>query len=206
MQCQGCRAKNCGECPNCKDTKKYGGPGKKKKACVTRNCSKVRLHVLFGDLYYYFTYIGAALASVPPQQTKVAESLVISLMSKADTFLSKFGRHKQSIVGDSNCLFRCLSYILYGTQERHMELRSYLTEFTSLNESHFIALCHPKTVADHVQHMKSVFVWGTHVEIIAVSLLLNKPVMYKSTYLTHQSRTAFIGPSTFGSSQATVKR
>ena len=38
MQCDGCRAKDCGNCINCKDMKRYGGSGKKKKACVMRNC------------------------------------------------------------------------------------------------------------------------------------------------------------------------
>ena len=38
MQCEGCLAKDCGVCINCKDMKRYGGPGKKKKACMKRNC------------------------------------------------------------------------------------------------------------------------------------------------------------------------
>ena len=38
MKCEGCCAKDCGVCITCKDMKKYGGPGKKKKACVKRVC------------------------------------------------------------------------------------------------------------------------------------------------------------------------
>ena len=38
MKCEGCSAKDCGVCITCKDMKKYGGPGKKKKECVKRVC------------------------------------------------------------------------------------------------------------------------------------------------------------------------
>ena len=40
MQCQGCLRSDCGDCTNCKDKKKFGGPGKKKKACIKRLCSR----------------------------------------------------------------------------------------------------------------------------------------------------------------------
>lgn len=39
MKCAGCLASaDCGSCVFCKDKKKFGGPGKKKKGCVTRKC------------------------------------------------------------------------------------------------------------------------------------------------------------------------
>ena len=38
MQCIGCNTKDCGVCPNCKNMKRYGGPGKKKKGCIKRAC------------------------------------------------------------------------------------------------------------------------------------------------------------------------
>ena len=37
--CQGCTQQNCGYCTNCKDMKKFGGLGRKKKACVKRKCT-----------------------------------------------------------------------------------------------------------------------------------------------------------------------
>jgi len=41
MKCEGCLAKDCGICLYCKDKPKYGGPGKKKRACVRRACSSM---------------------------------------------------------------------------------------------------------------------------------------------------------------------
>ena len=36
--CEGCRRDDCGDCSNCQDMTKFGGPGRKKKACILRRC------------------------------------------------------------------------------------------------------------------------------------------------------------------------
>ena len=36
--CVYCTRKDCGECPNCLDKPRYGGEGKKKQACLKRQC------------------------------------------------------------------------------------------------------------------------------------------------------------------------
>lgn len=36
--CVGCRARDCGSCKNCLDKPRFGGPGIKKKACLSRIC------------------------------------------------------------------------------------------------------------------------------------------------------------------------
>ena len=38
MKCEGCLQHECGHCNFCMDMKKYGGPGRLKKACVRRVC------------------------------------------------------------------------------------------------------------------------------------------------------------------------
>jgi len=38
MQCEGCLSTDCGSCSYCKDMKKFGGPGTKKKGCRRRAC------------------------------------------------------------------------------------------------------------------------------------------------------------------------
>lgn len=39
MQCTGCLMSiDCGSCVCCKDMKKFGGPGKKKKGCLKKKC------------------------------------------------------------------------------------------------------------------------------------------------------------------------
>ena len=39
-QCEACLANDCGTCAYCLDMVKYGGPGKKKKACLLRRCQE----------------------------------------------------------------------------------------------------------------------------------------------------------------------
>lgn len=38
QQCHGCLAQDCGNCNNCKDKPKFGGPGRKKQCCIKRKC------------------------------------------------------------------------------------------------------------------------------------------------------------------------
>ena len=39
--CAGCLASDCGKCEYCKDKPKFGGPGRKRQACVHRKCKKL---------------------------------------------------------------------------------------------------------------------------------------------------------------------
>ena len=39
-QCAGCTTSDCGKCVYCMDMVKYGGLGKKKKACLLRRCQQ----------------------------------------------------------------------------------------------------------------------------------------------------------------------
>jgi len=36
--CAGCMRHECGECDNCRDKKRFGGPGSRKQACSERRC------------------------------------------------------------------------------------------------------------------------------------------------------------------------
>ena len=88
----------------------------------------------------------------------------------------EYDRLRYYIVGDGNCLFRSLSFIIFGKQEKHFEVRTFLVQFISMNPSYFKTYCLPLTVQDHVKQMENNFVWGTHAEIFAVSLYFTKPV------------------------------
>ena len=145
MQCHGCLlSSDCGNCKFCKDKKKFGGPGRKKKGCIERICKgKSRLKTSFVNVH---------------------------------TFLSLYDRQMYQIVGDGNCLFRCLSYIIYGNEEKHLDIRLLLIEFMFLNQTSFTSHCHPSSVPEHISKMKHNFVWGTHAEILAMALCFKKPV------------------------------
>ena len=97
-------------------------------------------------------------------------------VDSASLFLSEYGRQRWNIQGDGNCLFRCLSLMLFGTQDRHFDVRTILVKFIALNPSYFSAYCHPSTVKCHVNRMANYSEWGTHTEIFAASLYLKHPI------------------------------
>ena len=45
-KCEPCTREDCRECHFCLDLKKYGGPQRMKKPCISRNCLAVRTHCL----------------------------------------------------------------------------------------------------------------------------------------------------------------
>ena len=52
MQCDGCVKPNCGKCDNCK-YKKFGGLGKKKKACMEKvRTMGIKIRSLMQHLYF----------------------------------------------------------------------------------------------------------------------------------------------------------
>ena len=51
MRCEGCLKSDCGTCSNCKDMKKFGGTGSKKKGCLHRICAAGRIIKVKGVLY-----------------------------------------------------------------------------------------------------------------------------------------------------------
>ena len=184
MKCIGCNTKECGACGNCGDMKKYGGPGKRKKACVKRAClATIKKNIqpavsscIIKCMEYYMHNCFRITFRLPI----LLHSCVSNLKPPvAATFLkSQECCHMHRIIGDGNCLFRSFSYILFCTQDRHLELLAILTEFTSLNAAYFlhICVCNPESVQEHVEKMKKPCVWGTHAEIMALAATLNVPV------------------------------
>ena len=47
----------------------------------------------------------------------------------ASLFLSEYGWKVQRVAGDGNCLFRCLSLLLFGVQDWHFDVRTSLVNF-----------------------------------------------------------------------------
>ncbi|XP_062599776.1 uncharacterized protein LOC134261354 isoform X2 [Saccostrea cucullata] len=45
-------------------------------------------------------------------------------LTRQDEYLAIYGLYRQPIVGDGNCLFRSVSFSLYGNQDHHQELRN----------------------------------------------------------------------------------
>ena len=91
-------------------------------------------------------------------------------------FLLNYNRKMHTIEGDGNCLFRCISYYIFGDENQHLKIRSLLVEFMENNPEYFSAHCHPASVSDHTKRMRNNYVWGTHCEIVAAALLFKVPI------------------------------
>lgn len=55
--CEACLEPDCGQCSNCKNMIKYGGPGTSKQACVHRRCPNMQIVVSFCFIFYEFQFI-----------------------------------------------------------------------------------------------------------------------------------------------------
>ena len=60
---------------------------------------------------------------------------VLQIQNEADLeyqnqnkYLSSFGLQRNPIIGDGNCLFRSISFSLYGHQDNHLQLRNLAVE------------------------------------------------------------------------------
>jgi len=80
-----------------------------------------------------------------------------------------------------------------------MDIRAALVQFMVLNPDIFEPYCYPLSVEAHTQKMRSHSIWGTHAEIVALSLYLGKPVFvaldkgngkfYWAKYMAHHNTT-----------------
>ena len=188
--CEGCTREDCGECKFCQDKPKFGGPGRKKQRCVKKHCvkysqslarpismgstpaTKVAKHILANSCTH-FVHVQICFPSQPGEITVTSLPLHTT---NPDIFLASIGRKRKSVLGDGNCFFRALSYILYGDQGHHQQLRVYLAEFVQLNANLFQPLVWEGTVENHVKSMLSVGTWATQVELSAVSTLFSVQV------------------------------
>ena len=66
--------------------------------------------------------------------------------------------------------------MLYKTEDKHQYIREAVVEVISLNDNSFRSYCLPDTVTEHVEKMRNNYIWGTHAEIFAFSVLVFRPV------------------------------
>lgn len=94
--------------------------------------------------------------------------------------LKKSGRIINASTGDGNCLFRSLCKGLVGTEEFHYTVRSMLFGFIYTNPNIFmphIKKKHPcvNSVDEYCSAMSKDGIWGTDIEILAASTILQVP-------------------------------
>ena len=83
----------------------------------------------------------------------------------------------QKIIADGNCLFRCLSHIVTGTQRHHVAVRLAIIEHLQRIPG-FLGTYGYKSVNDYLNrtNMDKINTWGTDIEMFAFAHLLNTPI------------------------------
>lgn len=94
------------------------------------------------------------------------------------------------IVGDGNCLFRAVSYVMSGSQEHHDILRKLAVEKMYSMGSKFTRIT-GENATDYIKRtkMNELGVWGTEVEIYALSTLLKTCIF---VFLSNENNNSWI--------------
>lgn len=85
----------------------------------------------------------------------------------ASVFLMQESRQIHPSMGDGNCLFRSLSYLLFGNEDNHQQIRQLLVEFVTVNSHVLAKYCFSCSIEEHVGRMKCETVFGTYLELCA---------------------------------------
>lgn len=218
-ECQGCKTPDCAICKFCKDKRKFGGPGKLKKRCIKRNCTGILSTTASSTANP--TQNDQASAITPKaaiKQTPLQHSQLRDIPSKRfppqthplqqpdiNHLLLQQNRKTVTILGDGNCFFRSLSFLLFNSEHNHPQVRSeivqFITDHAHLFHSLLITNDRNYTLQDHLQSMKNPAVWATQLEIQAavdlygVPLYLFTPVLSGRGYQWyHYSKRTFAVP------------
>ena len=117
-----------------------------------------------------------------PDQLPVKEPTQQRLLcfDEASKFLDSYDRKIHPILGDGNCLFRALSYLIFWKEDYHQQMRKLLIEFIVLNCDTFCKYCKEHSLEEHVAHMKYDTIWGTDIEIHAAAAYLQRPIYVRT--------------------------
>jgi len=83
------------------------------------------------------------------------------------------------IDNDGNCLFRAISFQVYGDVQHHKLVRQKCMDYIHLNGKYFAAFIDSdryRSVSDYVKEHRKDKVWGDNLEIQAVAELYDLPV------------------------------
>ena len=90
----------------------------------------------------------------------------------------------KSILGDGNCLFRTLSFIVTGAEEQHMLIRQAIVQhMRSISEllcgSHISNIRYPRGIEQYIadNRIERAGSWGSDIEMLTLAHLLNVAVI-----------------------------
>ena len=93
----------------------------------------------------------------------------ISSMSVLTTRLARIGRKPVNIIGDGNCFFRSISHQLYGTEDRHPQIRALAIQHLINSPEHFVEYNTHQSWLQYLQSMSRLGTWADHIIIQAVA-------------------------------------
>ena len=89
---------------------------------------------------------------------------VVQSSGNVEKLLANLGRKRHPILGDGNCFFRALSFIVNDTEDFHSTVRANIVLFAELNSSFFSKYCTSSRIDTHIQSMKWERVHATQME------------------------------------------
>jgi len=124
---------------------------------------------------------------IPPQFLHLFSTRCSSNSSAAALFLKQQGRRIESVLGDGNCLFRSLAFILHENQDMHVKTREDITHFIKQHKQKFQPyLTQGRNIDRHLQNMAKDGTWGTQVELLGAATFYKVPIYIASTSQDHQ--------------------
>jgi OTU domain-containing protein 5 len=90
--------------------------------------------------------------------------------------LKSRGLEIQKQEGDGNCLFRAVSYQVYGDSNMHMDVRQQCLDHISKDKEHFSQFVEGEEFSAYIERKRQEGVHGNNPEIQAISELFNRPV------------------------------
>ena len=93
----------------------------------------------------------------------------ISSMSVLTTRLARIGRKPVNTIGDGNCFFRSVSHQLYGTGDRHPQIRALAIQHLINSPEHFVEYNTDQSWLQYLQSMSRLGTWADNIIIQAVA-------------------------------------
>nr|ODO02809.1 hypothetical protein L204_01550 [Cryptococcus depauperatus CBS 7855] len=95
--------------------------------------------------------------------------------------ITRLGLTLRDVQGDGNCLFRCLSDQLYGTEKHHLEMRKLVCDYLYLHKDTMQGFVVPfmregEEYDGYVERMRQSKQFGSHIEIQAAARIFKRDI------------------------------
>ena len=71
-----------------------------------------------------------------------------------DLYLAQQGRRRKPILGDRNCFFKVVSFVVHGSEDKHGEFRQSILAFVECNEERFQQYVMQGNFEEHIDTMR----------------------------------------------------